>query len=875
MMGFHRVIPGAPTGYALNPVRGYFSAVIATGQDNLVTNPSGEVDDNGYIGLAGGTVARTSDKAIRGAYSIRYTPTANATDGMYYPFDGSYTPSGNGPPRLTANTAHGIRADFLGASGVHYEFYLYDNIASRIVGRQEVTGKGYNEKTDWIEFGFGAISGAAGGSGTEHQVFIRKVNSTNTSPFYLDGLQVTPGRLTTYFDGDSVGFIPGRVDYLWNGARHNSTSTRSASTRSGGRVIRLDHLGLEVIGYTGLDMGPIENYATPLTNAAGSYYQKTRAASRPFSIIGVITGNPQERQRIKAQLVRTFRPDGVTIQQPMILRYQYTECDIALGPPVDFFCVYESGLEGNTDNLYQERVALSFTALQPFGYRDGDESLVTDGVIRFMDNDYIIGRKPSGDWSEFDNRGTNGPVYCMAYGPDGNIYIGGNFTTVTDDGGPVTVNHIAGWNRQTGHWFDLDLGVDGPVYALHFDSVGRLYVGGDFVNAGAIPLAVNYIALWDGSAWSALGGATPGLDDIVYTIEIDALAFVYVGGAFNTTADTLTVTPKIAVWDGTAWDTLGAGFNDTVRTLKVGYDGVSLYAGGLFTLSGLTTVNRVAYWTGGPAWASLGATPGTNGPVYAAEAMPDGTFVFVGNFSTAGGATLVGIARWNGIVWSGFGNGLAGSGGTPDIRAIAYDKTRGQLWVGGNQTNAGTVVTLDGLSVWNGSAWFVPDVDLTIPPAVAGIVYSLLAVPDGTICIGFEPNTDDAVVPTLFTASNNGSAAAYPRITLYRNGIDGDGFIWQIINYTTGDAIYFDDLQVLIGEIITINLDQRYKSVISSLRGDISWMVLPGSNLGTFRLLPGDNSIASLSRDSEVEVKLTWRPTHWGISNALPQIEAF
>lgn len=873
-MSPHYVVPSVPTGYPLNAVRGYFSVIIPLAQDNIVTNPSGEVDDNGYIAIAGGTVARTSDYARRGAYSIKYTPSANATDGMYYPFDGTYTPSGNGPPRLAASSAYGVRADFLGASGVRYEFYLYDNLGSRILGRAELIGRGY-DAVDWQAFGVTAVSGAAGGSGTEHQVFVRKVNSTSIAPFYLDGLQVTAGKyVTTPFDGDSTGLISGQLAYYWNGARHNSTSTRIAATRSGGRVIRFDDLGLTVLGYAGLDMGPIENYATPLSNASGSLYQKTRAAARPFSIAVVISGTPQERERIKARAVRAFRPDGTSVSQPLVLRFQYTECDEALGPPVDLFCVYESGLEGGIDNLYQERLVLSFTALQPFSYRDGDESLLSSEVIRYMDNDYIIGRKPSGDWSEFDNRGTNGPVFAMAYGPDGNIYVGGNFTTVTDDGGPVTVNYIAGWNRQTGHWFDLDLGVSGPVYALAFDSVGNLYVGGDFATAAAVPITVNNIAMWDGTAWNALGGPPAGLDDIVYAIAIDALGVVYIGGAFDLTADTLIVTPKIATWDGTTFGTLGVGFNNTVRALKIGYDGTSLYAGGLFTTSGATTVNRAAYWTGGPAWAALGATPGMNGPVYGIEALPDGSFVFVGNFLTAGGSTITGIARWNGVVWTGFGNGLAGVG-TVDVRAVVYDKSRGHLWAGGNQTNAGTIVTLDGLSVWNGTAWVVPDVQLTIPPAVSGIVYSLLAIQDGTIAVGFEPNTNDAQVPFLNTATNSGSASAYPVITLRRSGIDGDGYIWQIINYTTGDSIWFDDLQVQIGEVLTLDLSQRQKALVSNLRGDISWRILPGSNVGTFRLLPGDNTIVSLSRDAEVEVKMVWRPTHWGLSTTLPQFEDF
>ena len=60
-----------------------------------------------------------------------------------------------------------------------------------------------------------------------------------------------------------------------------------------------------------------------------------------------------------------------------------------------------------------------------------------------------------------------------------------------------------------------------------------LYVGGMFVNAGAI--RVNHIAKWDGVNWSALGSGTDG--------EVDALTAsggsLFVGGNFARTGQSL------------------------------------------------------------------------------------------------------------------------------------------------------------------------------------------------------------------------------------------------------------------------------------------------------------------------------------------------
>ena len=53
----------------------------------------------------------------------------------------------------------------------------------------------------------------------------------------------------------------------------------------------------------------------------------------------------------------------------------------------------------------------------------------------------------------------------------------------------------------------------------------------------------------------------------------------------------------IARWDGTAWHPLGSGMNGFVDALAFGPDG-SLYAGGKFTTAGGVTANGIARWDG-------------------------------------------------------------------------------------------------------------------------------------------------------------------------------------------------------------------------------------------------------------------------------------
>lgn len=94
-----------------------------------------------------------------------------------------------------------------------------------------------------------------------------------------------------------------------------------------------------------------------------------------------------------------------------------------------------------------------------------------------------------------------GATTALAVAPNGDLYVGGQFTQA----GGVPVSNIAKWDGST--WSSLRVGtaagVNRPVTALAFSPTGQLYVGGSFTQAGFT--AVAGIARWDGNAWTALG----------------------------------------------------------------------------------------------------------------------------------------------------------------------------------------------------------------------------------------------------------------------------------------------------------------------------------------------------------------------------------
>lgn len=169
--------------------------------------------------------------------------------------------------------------------------------------------------------------------------------------------------------------------------------------------------------------------------------------------------------------------------------------------------------------------------------------------------------------------------------------------------------------------WNLGSGMNGYVKALAV-SGSTLYAGGSFTTAGGT--AANYIALWNGSAWSALGS---GMSGAVNALAVSG-STLYAGGSF-TTAGGFAVN-RIAKWNGSAWSALGSGMDNTVSTLVV--SGTTLYAGGDFTTAGGVTVNRIAQWDGS-VWSALGS--GTDNTVYAL-AVTGGRLYVCGRFITAG-----------------------------------------------------------------------------------------------------------------------------------------------------------------------------------------------------------------------------------------------
>ncbi len=262
---------------------------------------------------------------------------------------------------------------------------------------------------------------------------------------------------------------------------------------------------------------------------------------------------------------------------------------------------------------------------------------------------------------------------------------------------------------------DNDLGVDALAI---FDDDGSgpnlpaLYAGGDFNEAGGVPIA--RIAKWDGSSWSPLGS---GMNDAVFAItsfDDDGAgphpAALYAGGWFGTAGG---VNARgIARWDGVSWSDVGGGLllGDFIDTLTVfDDDGAGphlpvLIAGGYFSTIGGVSAENMAQWDGS-SWSALGS--GTNSNVLASAVFDDDgpgpirPALYVGGpFTAAGGVGASYLARWDGTSWS-----AVGSGTNDTVFALAAADLDGSGLVTASLYSGGSFSTAGGVSASRVASW--------------------------------------------------------------------------------------------------------------------------------------------------------------------------
>jgi trimeric autotransporter adhesin len=217
---------------------------------------------------------------------------------------------------------------------------------------------------------------------------------------------------------------------------------------------------------------------------------------------------------------------------------------------------------------------------------------------------------------------------------------------------------------------------------------GKLFVGGKFERANR--KLANNIAVWDGTAWSTVGKGVDGEVKDICAVGKDIYVcgdFSYVNKGKN---DEGIEAYQIAKWNGTTWSALAPKTVDR-QIYALATDGKDLYIGGNFKkINDETETNAIAKWNGKKFVAMGGAFDR-----YIWSMVFVGSKLYVGGyFAEFGDDSFNNVAVYNAGKWS-----EAGSGG--------LSSTVKRLITDGKDVYAAGEFTLGGSCVakFDGAKW--------------------------------------------------------------------------------------------------------------------------------------------------------------------------
>jgi hypothetical protein len=239
-----------------------------------------------------------------------------------------------------------------------------------------------------------------------------------------------------------------------------------------------------------------------------------------------------------------------------------------------------------------------------------------------------------------------------------------------------------------GEGSSINSGQQGPSGEVHdiIEYNNTLLFTGRFSDVnGADEMA--FVASWNGTNFEAFEPNIPDLSgsSAIISALASPLGLVLSGRMSSEN--------NIIISDGSTWETMGEGFDNTVFDLIWFND--ELYAAGRFENSGAIPTSGVAKWDGS-AWIAVDG--GMDNVVYDLEVYNNQLYA-VGMFTMAGSEACAGIARLNNNAWESLGNGVDGN-------AYCMTVIDNELYIGGAfDGDANATQNFYGLCAFDGTAF--------------------------------------------------------------------------------------------------------------------------------------------------------------------------
>ena len=335
----------------------------------------------------------------------------------------------------------------------------------------------------------------------------------------------------------------------------------------------------------------------------------------------------------------------------------------------------------------------------------------------------------------------------------------------------ITTTAHAQWRELGGN---NSLAADAFIDAVCRDASGNTYAAGDFTNGVNIFSGNKYVAKYNGTSWSELGGANAlSANDVIKTICTDPSGNVYAAGEFTNAGGQY----YVAKWNGSGWSELGGSnsLNAYGYILSICSDpSGNIYAAGSFTTGGY---NYVAKWNG-TGWSALGGTGlAANNDIQSICCDASGNIYAAGKFTNSNAKCYV--AKYNGSSWSEVGGSNALAANTW-INAICLDPS-GNIYAAGDFTNGTNF--LNGnyyVAKYNGTSW--GELGGTNALAANNYIYSLCSDAAGNVYAGGKFSNGSV----YYVAKYNGTAWSALNGP---NTLNAYGIIYSLCSDTRG-SIY-------------------------------------------------------------------------------------
>lgn len=391
--------------------------------------------------------------------------------------------------------------------------------------------------------------------------------------------------------------------------------------------------------------------------------------------------------------------------------------------------------DGTLDNTFEAAVTGTGTINVSWATRQADGKLVLVGTFTGVGGVSRVGiARVSADGAldtSFDpGAGLNTPsaANSVALQSDGKVVLAGTFTSYNGTARSAFARANADGSLDTG--MITSLNVSSSIFAIARQDNGKLFVGGNFLTANAMPRA-NLVKLnADGSNDNTFNTGT-GPNAAVSAIGIQPDGKIIISGNFTSyNGTTISRLARINT-DGSldASFNVGQGLPDGCTSIVVQPDGKILIAGGWTTYNGSTATKFFARLNSdGSVDPGFNIGTSAQNTVFKIALQSDGKILIVGDFSAFNGVNKGRIIRLNadGTNDATFDNGGVGFTGRLTDVAVQGD---GKVVVSGSFTtfNGSALARVARLNS-NGTR------DTSFDPAGAfasGEVSSIVPTPDG------------------------------------------------------------------------------------------------------------------------------------------------